>query len=258
MFTYSIIHYSCLLDETIHYLCLLTLLSSICVYLQYYPLFVFTYSTIHYLCLLTVLSTICVYLQCHPQFVFAHSTVHCLRLPQHYPFLCLHTALSSCYFVLVCTFIHGILVFTCKIFHYLCCPIFGFACSSLFVFTCSIACGFAGALFVYTHRKFVTFIRGQKRLKAFLQKKQVLSFLSLSLSHLVCHKQLFHSPSRRVHRTVKQLFARTLKNNIFKLLIFINIFTLIMTCRRILSLLCLLFMSVCLCDTLILERLIIK
>ncbi|KAK2168076.1 hypothetical protein NP493_1244g00035 [Ridgeia piscesae] len=35
-----------------------------------------------------------------------------------------------------------------------------------------IACGFAGALFVYTHRKFVTFIRGQKRLKAFLQKNR--------------------------------------------------------------------------------------
>ncbi|KAI0214118.1 Chloride channel protein 2 [Lamellibrachia satsuma] len=40
------------------------------------------------------------------------------------------------------------------------------------VFDCSIACGFAGALFVYTHRKFVTFIRSQKRLKAFLQKNR--------------------------------------------------------------------------------------
>ena len=97
--------------------------------LQFYPFFVFTYSTIHNLCLLTVLSTICVYLQYYPQFVFAHSAIHCLCLLQHYPLLCLHTVLSTCCFILVCSFIHGILVFTCKIFHHLCCPMFVFACS---------------------------------------------------------------------------------------------------------------------------------
>ena len=116
VFTYSIIHYLCLLDATIHCMCLLTLLSSIYVSLQYYPLFVFTYSTIHNLCSLTVLYTICVYLQYYPLFVFTYSTIHNL---------CSLTVLST-----VCVYFSTIHFCVC-IQHYLLAILYLFAVLSM-------------------------------------------------------------------------------------------------------------------------------
>ncbi len=43
-------------------------------------------------------------------------------------------------------------------------------------FVSSIVCGFGGALFVYTHRKMVEFMRRQQKIKQFLQKKLVFIF----------------------------------------------------------------------------------
>ena len=80
-------------------------------------------------------------------------------------------------------------------------------CQELLVFTLvGVVCGFGGALYVFTHRKYVLWMRGNKRLTTFLQKNRfinkhyntmhhITSQVHLPLLHLLPHR-LPHLPSR--------------------------------------------------------------
>ena len=58
-------------------------------------------------------------------------------------------------------------------------------CQELLVFTLvGVVCGFGGALYVFTHRKYVLWMRGNKRLTTFLQKNR---FIKLSLQYIASH-----------------------------------------------------------------------
>ncbi|XP_050726376.1 chloride channel protein 2-like isoform X2 [Eriocheir sinensis] len=83
----------------------------------------------------------------------------------------------------------------------------------LLPFLCiGILCGFAGSLFVYLHRRYVMFMRHNKTLKTFLQKKRLLypTFVTIAISAMtfpLCLGQ-FMAATQPSSKQILQLFSK--------------------------------------------------